>query len=589
MLNLPFEPSSAESALTALAKLSSEMKTKLKAADHDRELEEFAVDAVEQILRLRRDPSALSLIAAPSQHRLDYLTALAWSAEVMEYFGRLSEKSDTYTLVKSEGPAIYAGLIGRSAPVGSLEMRIAREEIWVALSWARGLYRIHKYGEALRVVERCEDFVETKLLRKGFECHLTLASLWSLHAKVLRQLVNLQGAKIYYDRALSRIYERLQYGADARVNCEVARILAFGHGWILYTQGLLEEARAAVSTALVVLHKTNDVIYRAYGEMLLCSVSRARIGTDPDKIDPQVGIDQPTLTRVIETTQKQYEVFKEYGHEPYAARAAYELALSYLNRGLSPGTDAREDFTKAAEKLNEVLGLDDSRWQANAWVVMSRVQRAQGDLGPDRAVAWNKAEASAAEALKIANEANLDFCKIDAHIALGEVCAGRPNADDRSLRTALEHFKEALVLAIKNPKPSAVCHLHMAKVHLRRGNLRDAQLELAEWQKVEHKIQHGFIRAFGLEVAAAVRQAEQEYFIVDTKASLNIEQHTNQLLRFLLTQARARYADNAEERYRQLGIKRATYYNLWRRLGEAPLTSDAESGHLSQSASSGSR
>lgn len=236
----------------------------------------------------------------------------------------------------------------------------------------------------------------------------------------------------------------------------------------------------------------------------------------------------------------------------------------------------------AEEKLKEVLELNDTRWQANAWVVMSRLRRARADLKNQGAVgneSWERydAEACAQRALNIANEANLDFCKIDAYIALGEACAGRPDANDQSLRAALDHFSRALKLAEKNPKPSAVCRLHMADVHLRRGNLRDAQSELAEWRKVENKIQHGFVRAFAVKVSEAVKQAEQTYLIVDTKASLDIEQHTNRLVRFLLTQARARYA-NFDERLRVLGIKRATYYNLWRRLGDAHPAHDAESG-----------
>jgi tetratricopeptide (TPR) repeat protein len=573
----PPEPTSPPvSMLCTLAKVTTEIKDKLKIGDYDRELKGLAEYAVGILKDLHSDQSALASVSKACEDRLDYLTALGWAADVMEYFGQLTEGTDTYGLIKDEGSRIHRDLVDRPRPAPDLAEKIAREEIWVALSWARALYRMHKYGDALRVLDRCENFVKDKLQREGsFECRLTLAGLWSLHAKILRQQVNLQDAKVYYDRALARIYPRLRSGDDARVNCEVARILALGHGWILYTQGLLQEARAAVSTALVILHKTNDVIYKAYGELLLCAISRATIGIEQPGIEQPAEIHHRTLTETIQAMQKPYDTFKEYGHEPYAVRAAYELALCYLYRGLSDRSKARKDFVLAEEKLQEVLVLDDRRWQANGWVVMSRLRRAQADLekekegdGKGSDQAWKDAEASAKRALEIATEANLDFCKIDAHIAFGEVCAGQPNADDHSLRAALDHFNDALQLASKNPKPSAVCHLHLAEVHLRRGNLRDAQLKLAEWRKVENKIQHGFVRAFGRKVSDAVRQAEQTYLIVDTKDSLNIEQHTNRLVRFLLTQAKARYT-NFDERLKMLGIKRATYYNLWRRFGEA--------------------
>lgn len=336
---LSSEPTSGpQSTPSDLGILTTKIKNKLKLAEYDRTLKRLAEQAVEKLKRVRGDHSAVAFVSTPTDRRLEYLTALGWGADVMEYFGHVREGTDTYLLVKDEGPRISASLIDRSSPTTEIEMKIAREEVWVALSWSRALYRRHKYAEALQVLQRCEDFVLNKLQRKGFECHLTLAGLWSLHAKVLRQLVNLQDAKIYYDLALSRIYQRLEAGADARVNCEVARILAFGHGWILYTQGLLQEARAAVSTALVILHKTGDVISKAYGELLLCSVARARIGVGAAAGTEQAAaIDRPTLTEVIEAMQEPYDTFKEYGHKPYVARAAYELSLSYLYRGLSRG------------------------------------------------------------------------------------------------------------------------------------------------------------------------------------------------------------------------------------------------------------
>jgi tetratricopeptide (TPR) repeat protein len=548
-------PDTSDPIFDTLESLTATITTKLNVADFDAGLEKSALDTVAVLRQLRESPS-MAAAAHTSKHRLLYLGALAMAAEVLEYFGQFGKDSEVYAFVKAEAPAICAGFNEQPAPDAHLDKLIAREEVWVVLNWARGLYRIHQYDHALQVVETCEYFVTHKLQTQNFSCHFTMATLWSLHARILRQVARLQEAKVYYDRALSRIYDRLQqhYGSDARVTCEVARILAFGHGWILYTQGLLHEARAAVSTALIILHNTNDVIYKAYADLLLSSVGRA-----------VAGIERGTLDKIITDMERPYDTFKQYNHHSYAARAAYELALALLYRGLAscnadgtPSNASNTDFDRAQEYLSDALALDDPRWHANALVVMSRLQRARGN--------WFEAKQSAEKALRIATGAKLDFCMMDAYIAVGEALSAPPDATDQSLKLALQQFESASTLAGKNPKPAAVCVLHIARVQLKRGKLREAQGALNEWRMIAHKIQHGVVKKLADAVTADVEQASQRYYIVDTEQSLNIETHLDDVTRFLLTQADLRI-DKIDTRLAKLGIKRATYYNLRRRVG----------------------
>jgi tetratricopeptide (TPR) repeat protein len=524
-----------------------------------------AVELATCLKRVRVDPDAKRRMSENSNagfsHQLEYFKACTWTAEVLEYFGKTAEARE---IVENEGRLVYGSLLDMASP-SAAQRRLARQKVWLVLHYCYCcLYRQHEYHKALRVIETCYKVVETRLKDDAFPCYYTRARLWSCRAAVHVQLWQLDEAQRCYETAVHFIYKRLELEKkkkphdlkriaqeETRANYEVAKCLALGIGWTQLTRGLLQDARVNVLTALVMLSPINDVLRKAYVQLLLASIERTEAGFDVERLD-----------HAIEIVKQPHRIFTEYNHARYKSRADYELSLAYLYRGKaeeerSSHSAATRYYSQAEKRIKEVLkfsrGMHDTRWECIAFIVLSRIARFRKRPEEAREFADN--------ACLLASSAPEDVqIRLDAYISRGESLVEDPHVTSEKIDEALHDFQNALKLAENNQKAYGVCHLHLADGYLRQNNVRKAWEHFQNWESIKGKIQHGLVHGIAAKIGQQIVEATQEWCFISGEQTLNYEHHDRKLREFLMGRAAARHksVDGIAD---GLGIKRATYYN----------------------------
>src|SRR6266849_3627409 len=316
-----------------------------------------------------------------------------------------------------------------------------------------------------------------KLVTGSSKCLFTQSRIWYSVGLVHRQNYKYEIAKEAFIKSIEFAWSELQskdaydtpqkaretrnqpakyLRARALTDFCVAKSLALGLGWIFFTESALEIARSFVIAAKILLAGTKDRIITGYVNVIYAGIQRSEHADD-----------EQALGEAIKELQNSYNLFsKNDEHEMHAAykmRAALELALAHLQGfqcGGLPDLNAlnvAEDFAKEGESL----AGSDERWMCNNLVLQSRIHRLRGraDLALDAArVALEKGNKEV-------------FLRIDAWIAQGEARAASSPPDHRG---AIDDFSKALDQGRQNPKVSAVCHLHLAKMYLALGDVRSA-------------------------------------------------------------------------------------------------------------------
>jgi len=495
------------------------------------------------------------------KYRFDYLRACVATAEVFAYF----DKNDyVRAIVGEEGPSIYGGLLAGFHPPRE-QRDLSRQKIWFLIYYGYGLYRQHRYQEALRVLDACEKFVEVLRDEKAFPCYFTRAKLLYCRGQVLRQLSRLDSARRCYKDAIQLIYKRLErvknmhslhkyehkqiVQEEIRANYEIAKCLALGVGWIEYTQGFLHEARTNVLTALAILSPIPDVIHKAYTQLLYGCIQRAA-----------AGFNRSELQKAIDTVEEPYRKFGEYDHATYRSRAAYELALAYLYRGRAEEMNSnvpKESYDKAESYIDEVNGFSvragDSRWMCNALILRSRLQRYRHNI--------DEAKALAQEALNRAISTEQRPQIIEAYIARGEAHTEAGNSSPESRAQAVQDFEHALEFVDRNPKSYGICHLHLSNAYIKQKDAGRAREHFQKWESVKRQVQQQIVQDIGKKVSQELVEASKAWLLIRTEDTLEFSHHEQRVRQFLINQATARHKGNVAKIAKSLGIKRATYYN----------------------------
>lgn len=323
----------------------------------------------------------------------------------------------------------------------------------------------------------------------------------------------------------------------------VAKSLALGLGWIFFTESALEIARSFVIAAKILLAGTKDRIITGYVNVIYAGIQRSEHADD-----------EQALGEAIKELQNSYNLFsKNDEHEMHAAykmRAALELALAHLQGfqcGGLPDLNAlnvAEDFAKEGESL----AGSDERWMCNSLVLQSRIHRLRGraDLALDAArVALEKGNKEV-------------FLRIDAWIAQGEARAASSPPDHRG---AIDDFSKALDQGRQNPKVSAVCHLHLAKMYLALGDVRSAVAHFGDSEKAS-EFRNAFIRTLRSKVKAAITKSREEFKIhIEDKVTDATELEKD--FHGFLTEWARKHSKNDQEAAGLLRINIKTFYD-WR-------------------------
>jgi hypothetical protein len=478
-------------------------------------------------------------------------------------------------------------------PEGS--RRILREKVRLSLNYAQArYYRSHKYEAAKKVVDGCQHFIERFLKdEESFPCHGSLAQCLWLGGKIARQEGRYEEAEWSFLRSEIHHRQRVeskrkQAGASSLAGGSVSEDLTFstyrtgiirglGHGWMNVARGHLRRALHDIIPARTMLLHAEDELNNAYLDLIEASIWRS--------LSPRGG---PGFEVAIGMADSALEVFRRNKHSRYAARAAFELGLTYLLSGkLEEAEQKASDVKKASVKAN------DSRWICNSNILLSRISRVKGDSA--------SALQLATEAIALANVHTQTLCHVKGLMARGEAKIelndmdgaredlhqaldlnarldkrtggrGRPKRREticylsKGVRTDLYQtlIRSGTASGQEGAGPTnlrinAICYLNIARSYARE-HLKGKALEYFQhWKQVEREVEHRYVRDLADDVLKEIGLLEQDLVIVAGTADLNYKAYEKKLRTFLIKQAKEKGL-STKGAAEALGISRQTLY-----------------------------
>lgn len=463
------------------------------------------------------------------------------------------------------GRKVYSELQARSGDwesdgeIAYEQRRIVREKVRYCACLGNELKRAGDVREARQLFEWLFDFTEKKLKKEGeFPCYGLRASLTYHLGSVYRILEQHSSAEDKYTETLELLYERAKRRGEGDPDDYLftirkqAMAIGIGFGWVNYTRGFLRRAENALATARSMLARSSDPVVPFYIDLLYGTIKRCRAGTDPVK-----------LQAVIEILNLARNEFKDHRHQRYAARACWELCLTYILLGEYKA--ARKQLDVVAERADET---NHPKWRTNVSIGLSRILRGEGDL--------KGALREAERAIQRAGECISILPKVDAYITLGECklhAAEKWDQKDASYSAARSEFEEALRIMSEhgqidrmtglpsNPKIVAVCNLRIAQCYAREWDEDKAKQHFAEWETLRANVEHEWVRELASKVKAEIDSLSMNFTIsANNKGEWNYTENVAKLRKWLLAQALRQSKKNYTDAAEILGVQRATLY-----------------------------
>ncbi len=491
-----------------------------------------------------------------AKDKFNYLKSKCLVAEAFDYLG----DTEAAKRAVEEGGSESFEQLQRIDKFDDDDKRILRERVRLCLNYAHIVfYRGSDYDNAKNVILWCRDFVMDRLRDEtDFPCFGTLAKAEYFLGRIYMRQNEHEQAETCFERAIHYYDKRAErMKAECKDEKKLQEELAFsehktglclglGLGWNNFLQGRLKIAlRNNVTPARVLLRRTEDALNCAYLDLLLGSIQRSLADRrDRDKL-------QEAIRRILGAET----VFKQYGHGPYMARAAYELSLAYLyNNEL----DKAELAVAGAEAFSDKT--QDRMWKCRSLIVRSRIDRLRRR--------YTQALEFAAEALRSARETNQVPYQIEALIAQGEALIML-----EEIAKAREAFQQALTLNVEpgsdsegkhsNPKLEAACRLHLARTYVRERMLREAQKQFDRWRELRGQIELGIVHEIAGEVEEEIKELNKDFVIRADENDLRYEKHKKALQHFLIERA-TRKGLSLQQMADALNISRQTLFQ-WQR------------------------
>lgn len=404
-----------------------------------------------------------------------------------------------------------------------------KREVWIVLSLAQAHYRSENYTKVRSVLSDCVGVLDAA--DPARERYLgTRARLTHLSGQVHRQLGAYDEAVRQFGESIEYAWRRFRQKTDFRefigpekyapsamspeiqdrefhharklANWTIARSLALGIAWVYYVTGRLSDASRCLAVGATLFRSTHDSVHRAYCELLSGAVERARHADKPERLDSALKCMRVASTGLVD-------------HPLFRLRAGYEVALAHLHAGDTAAAEkeiaqlerhllprqptARTSAGRGSRQPSD--GGRSLRWQSQVQALRSRLCRARKD--------YTQAADRAADALRFAERAQQPTLRAEALIAWAE--AECESGSDAELEHALGRLAEARSLSRENPKIGAVCSLHTARVHLKRGRQDEARDAFRRWDLEYHAIvEHGFVRRLSDQVRAQLWSSDGE-------------------------------------------------------------------------------
>lgn len=507
-------------------------------------------DLLAAVKAARFDPGMLEDVVAlggqtvEASDPLPRLRRACVASEILDHYGRYREAETAVSPAVDDSTRLLSGAAEPSSETASLWKWHTR--ILVAAAWAA--FHQGRYSASLSLLARGELGLR-RLELAAVPTFGTRARLHYVSGHVHRQLNEFDKANEEFEHALTFTEQRVRGGSPdgealRHATWTTARCLAFGLGWIAYKRGQLLTAESLVHAGGTLFSVVGNDVHKAYSQLLLCAIRRARVGRDEDQ-----------LKDLSSSLRRVHQFFERVGHASYQGRAALELALVELNLG---------NYSVANRHLTEYGRLASGggcrHALLKAMVIKSRLLRLGGHLPEalDVAARANSGAALANERL-IQVEALVSICEIET-----EASKIRDQSAPSRLDKAREAIEEAERLSSGNAKLSAVCFLQKARIMLLSGDNSGAQQELGRYGEIEPLVEAGLIRELASSIRADLRH--QDLVIAVSGAdNLDYAYWSRQLREYLLH--RARNCDGgltASAAAEKLGISRQTLYEWMR-------------------------
>jgi tetratricopeptide (TPR) repeat protein len=464
------------------------------------------------------------------------LKIYSMSAEIYDYAGEYAQAREAV-----EADARKSLLILQEPSAESLKNRkLLKQRVWILIHWALTFYRAHHYRKAKELLFLCDETLKTHLITEDDKCAWTQSRIYYCLGLVQRQTYDYKAARHWFTKSIELAWESFELKTANLVSTDViyqrvrrltsfyvAKSLALGLAWTYYTEGSLEISSSLVRTARFLLAGTNESVILNYIKILSASILAS----------------QGRRQEAIETLMKAHKELNGCNHHAYRIRAANELAVAYVHefaRDANP-----ENRLKAVTYIEEVKQFSDVRWMANALVTESRLLRALKD--------FKGAEKAAAEAFKVGGDQR--FVKIDALIACGEA---RLELD--KIKEACKDFQTAQREGLDNPKVQAVCHLHLARAYLQKGDYSLARRHQAEATRHLNNVDNAFVAHLAETVEGMLEKAAGADFYIPFSISELHRREVERKLRGFLTKWAKHKAGGETEPWKMLGISKQTFY-----------------------------
>ncbi len=570
------------------------------------------------------DPRLLLTLVRRSQNQWRRARPLARNlkgiyvtAEVYDYFGE-------YEACAKLLPDRLADEQRSCLSSASEPLPVLKRRVWVLLACATSAYRKENYIFTRELLDVCRIAVDR--LKQPGSLLGTSARLAYAYGQLLRQTHQYQESRREFENAIvfsrqrfvtktpkgefpgRKIFSRKDQKEFDRQRLlaawTIGKTLALGTGYLSYTAGKLQEARALISAGLLLLRETGDSIHRAYSVLLLGAVDRAASSTEEE------------LARAIELLRDGAKGLSE--HPAFKARASFELAKALYNvkghradarEGLAAalgrpsrteGATRRRSASRTAKTdasgplgKSPQLAFSSPRWKINALVVSSRLERLEADDcsnedAAKRRLHLQQAEADANSACELSSassdastatkytQSENNYLFAEASIAYGEALVARSqfvpeDERPRRLADAVKRFRDALRAATGNPKLEAVAHLHIARTLNTIGDASQAQQHLLLFTRVESAVEHGAVKKLAAHVREEFGQSSFLTFDGSRWRERQMREWKDRLGAFLITQA-LKAGLSAADIAKWLAVEKSSlkHNRDWRRATQAP-------------------
>lgn len=490
---------------------------------------------------------------------LDRLQGAVVASEIYDYYGKYVKAQEALCDYDLNDTLHYVEESARK------RRPTFKRELWVVLSHAQTLYRAEDYPEVRRVLGECTHLLN--LVDPNEAGYFgTRSRLLYLSGQVLRQ----QGA---HDEARRQFGESIEFAcrrlrqktpffefvapeeyassnlseeekttrlrhAQKLAHWTIARSLALGIAWIYYVTGRLSDASRALAVGTVLFRSTGDSINRAYCDLLVGAVSRARYAHKRGELSAALR----TMTDASKGVR---------GNPLFELRAHYEIVLAHLHA--DDVEQARTTITSLESSLTaaqQAVGSRLERWSCQLLVLKSRLFRKER--------AFDKAAELAKKAADLANSIEQSSLAAEAFIAWAE--AEHEVGTAAALESAVAHLAQARQLGEGNPKTSAVCCLHSALVHIKQQQPDAARDEFKRWDhEYRAVVEHGFVKQLADRVNISLWSSDGELRLV----GMRYDENKRRLKEALLRKVLAIPGLSRPEQAKRIGLKNEKDFVRW--------------------------